>query len=188
LDFSHLLKAERTVRPVDLNAVLSSVLSDFELQIAEKKAVIIVDKLPVIESIGLQMNQLFYNLISNALKFVRAGVEPQIQVRCRMLDEGENGAPGLTGKDVVYYFITVSDNGIGFSSQYAEQIFEVFKRLHTRHEYPGSGIGLAICRRILQNHNGIMTATSNEGVGTTISMILPSRLAVNSESGLTPED
>ena len=182
LDFSRLLKAERIMRPLDLNAVLRVVLNDFDLQIAEKGAVIEADRLPTIEAIGLQMNQLFYNLIGNALKFVREGVPPQIHIRCRKLDEGENAVHGLHDNRVVYYFITVSDNGIGFNSQYAEQIFEVFKRLHTRHAYPGSGIGLAICRRILQNHGGIMTARSDEGAGTTISMILPSRQIVSSES------
>jgi signal transduction histidine kinase len=121
------------------------------------------------------MSQLFHNLIGNSLKFVRPGVKPHIEIRSRKLDEGENTVHGLHEGPVDYYFITISDNGIGFNSRYAEQIFEVFKRLHTRHAYPGSGIGLALCRRILQNHGGIMTAQSTEGVGTTISMILPSK-------------
>jgi PAS domain S-box-containing protein len=175
LDFSRLLKVEHMMRPVDLGAVVQAVLSDFDLRIAEKEATVHVDELPTIEAVNLQMNQLFYNLISNSLKFTREGVKPEISIRCRRLDEGEHAVHGIYDGEVIYYFITVSDNGIGFNSLYAEQIFAVFKRLHTRNVYPGSGIGLALCRRILQNHGGIMTAQSEEGVGTTIAMILPSK-------------
>jgi len=178
LDFSRLLKTERVMQRVDLNAVLNVVLNDLDLQITETGATIVADKLPVIEASGTQMSQLFFNLLGNALKFVRADIPPEIEIRSRKLDEGENAVHGLHNSPIDYYFITISDNGIGFNSQYAEQIFEVFKRLHTRHAYPGSGIGLALCRRILQNHGGIMTAQSEEGAGTTISMILPSKQMV----------
>jgi light-regulated signal transduction histidine kinase (bacteriophytochrome) len=185
LDFSRLVRGENRMRPVDLNTVVQSVLTDFELQIAEKQALIHVDKLPTIEAVPLQMNQLFYNLISNSLKFTREGLAPEISIRCRRLDEGEHAIPGLHNGNVVNYFITIADNGIGFDSAYAEQIFEVFKRLHTLHEYPGSGIGLALCRRILQNHGGIMTAQSGVGTGTTISMILPSAQTAVDRPGAT---
>jgi PAS domain S-box-containing protein len=174
LDFSRLLNTERRLVNVDLNQIVNMVLNDFELTIAEKSALVHVDELPVIEAVPVQMNQLFCNLVGNALKFVRAGVPPEIVIRCRRLEDSENAAHDLIAGEQEYYFITVTDNGIGFDSKYAEQIFEVFKRLHTPLEFPGSGIGLALCRRILQNHGGIMTAHGEVGAGTTISLILPS--------------
>ncbi len=172
LEFSRLLKAERATRPVDLNAVLDAVLVDFELQIGEKGATILKDALPTIEAVGLQMNQLFYNIIGNALKFIATDRPPKIEIRCSLADPSECGLAPLP--HVSYYRIAISDNGIGFNSQYAEQIFEVFKRLHTRSVYPGSGIGLALCRRIVQNHGGTLMADSEDGKGTTIIAILPS--------------
>lgn len=175
LEFSRLLNPEKLKVPVDLNQVIHDVRNDFELLIAEKQAVIEADPLPVIDAIRLQMNQLFYNMISNALKFVKPEVPPHIRIRCSVLAPEairsyiRKPLPGKT-----YYRISVIDNGIGFDNKYAEQIFEVFKRLHGREVYVGSGIGLSLCRRIVVNHGGYLYSESSPGQGATFHLILPS--------------
>lgn len=174
LDFSRLLKAEAHMNMIDLNLVASAVVNDFELAIEEKSALVAVGELPIIEGVALQMNQLFYNLLSNALKFTAADRIPQISITSRPATSAEVRAHiSRPAHDAPYYRITFSDNGIGFEPQYAEQIFEVFKRLHGRDYYPGSGIGLALCRRIVANHHGHLNATSTPGIGTIFHVLLP---------------
>ena len=176
LEFSRLLNNDAKFEKIDLNAVLENIKVDFELLIEEKKAKIKVDNLPVIDAVSLQMNQLFYNLINNALKFIPKGTNPEIKVTCKKINFDEvltyiqNALP-LTE----YYKISISDNGIGIEEQYLKQIFDVFKRLHGREEYYGSGIGLAICRRITGNHNGVITVNSKVGEGTSFHIILPEK-------------
>jgi light-regulated signal transduction histidine kinase (bacteriophytochrome) len=164
LEFSRLTeKAGNAQRePTDLNEVMRGVLGDFELLIQQKGARLEIGHLPTIQAVSLQMTQLFYNLLSNALKFTRAGQVPHISVRCKEIEE----APKR-------YEISVADNGIGFDQQYAEQIFEVFNRLNGRSEFEGSGIGLALCKRIAEAHNGSISAESVEGVGTVFKVVLP---------------
>jgi PAS domain S-box-containing protein len=173
LDFSRLLKLDAHMQPVDLSSILNAVISDFELTIEEKKATVRIGRLPVIQAVALQMNQLFYNLLSNALKFVRPDIAPEIVVDAQILDHEEVrqyiSNPLLYSN---YYHITFSDNGIGFEPKFAEQIFEVFKRLHGRHAYPGSGIGLALCKRIVTNHNGYIYVQSEVNRGTTFHIIM----------------
>lgn len=180
LDFSRLLKSDAHMQQVDLSAMLNAVISDFELTIEEKKATIRIGRLPVIEAVGLQMNQLFYNLLSNALKFVRPDISPEIVIDAQVMDHKEVGqyisSPFLNSN---YYHITFSDNGIGFDPKYAEQIFEVFKRLHGRHAYPGSGIGLALCKRIVTNHNGYIYVQSEINRGTTFHIIMADKSGLN---------
>lgn len=176
LDFSRLLKSESRMVPVDLNKIVTDIITDFELTITEKKAAIRVAALPVIEAVNLQMNQLFYNLISNALKFTTSGTIPTIDIRSERVNH-ESLQPYLASPLLFakYYHITVADNGIGLENKYAEQIFEVFKRLHGREIYPGSGIGLALCRRIVNNHGGAIYVESQVGKGTTFHLLLPDR-------------
>jgi signal transduction histidine kinase len=176
LAFSKLLKSESLMGPVALTEVATAVWSDFDLIAEEKDAEIQIDSLPVIQAVKLQMNQLFYNLLSNALKFTSPDRKPKLVISARELsaDELRRYIPkplAFTG----YYDISVSDNGIGFETQYNEQIFEVFKRLHTREMYPGSGIGLALCRRIAVNHGGFLYAVSEVGKGSTFHVVLPER-------------
>jgi signal transduction histidine kinase len=176
LEFSRLLKSEALVRPVNLQEVVAAVVSDFELLVTEKGATITVGHLPVIQAIGLQMNQLFYNLVSNALKFNKPDMAPLVAIHAETIGAGE--AARHIAKPLpfaTYHHITISDNGIGFDVKYAEQIFEVFKRLHGREMYPGSGIGLALCRRIVDNHNGSLYAVSAPNEGTIFHLILPDR-------------
>ena len=154
------LSVENQFTDVDLNKVIDNVLSDYELMISEKKAVINRDRLPVVKAIPLQMNQLFGNLISNALKYNDG--QPVITIRSKKL-----------GSDPEMLEITLGDNGIGFEPQYADQIFELFKRLHSKSEYNGTGIGLSICKKIIEQHNGTISATSNEGKGALFTIQLP---------------
>lgn len=166
LQFSKLAKIDQHFEPVDLNAVLSEVLADFDLNIEQKNAEIETDPLPIVPAIPLQMTQLFRNLISNALKYSRSGIRPKIAIRAEVISGLQNVAQETVK-------ITITDNGIGFSQQHAEQIFDIFQRLHGNDQYSGTGIGLAMCRKIMQNHNGSITAASKEGSGTAFTLLLP---------------
>ena len=139
--------------------------------IAQKNAVIDAQNLPTILAVPVQMHQLFLNLISNSLKYAKASVAPHIKITAEKvtLNESESGVK----KGGAFWKIEISDNGIGFEQQYAHKIFEVFQRLHGKTEYEGTGIGLAICKKIVQSHNGIITATGELNVGTTFTVLLP---------------
>ncbi|GAB2775801.1 hypothetical protein GCM10027275_18690 [Rhabdobacter roseus] len=177
LEYSRLLKSETQTVSTNLSQILKNVITDFELAIEEKQAQLNIEELPTLEAIPLQMNQLFYNLLSNSLKFIQKDVKPYISIRARLLSPQDLQQYKLAQTDRSYYEITFSDNGIGFDSQYSQQIFEVFKRLHTRQVYPGSGIGLALCRKIVQNHQGLLLVESELGKGTVFRIVLPGQQA-----------
>jgi PAS domain S-box-containing protein len=173
LHFSRLIHSDSVVRPINLNDTLKDIITDFELIITEKNAQIIIDHLPMIEGVGLQMNQLFHNLLSNSLKFTRDDVAPVITIGAKQLNPEEVKKHILKPQTQVDYFeIVVQDNGIGFEAEYSEQIFEVFKRLHTKELYAGSGIGLALCKRIVSMHGGALYSESEPGVGSVFHIIL----------------
>ncbi|MGN6164583.1 MAG: chemotaxis protein CheB [Flavisolibacter sp.] len=161
---------------VSLNTIVDEVLSDLELSIHEKQAKIEVAPLPEIEVITGQMRQVFQNIISNALKFCRNGITPNIKINAARVSE----LSFLDSFDAqgTYCRITISDNGIGFNQQYADRIFTIFQRLHTWDKYDGTGIGLAITKKIIERHNGIITAKSKEGEGASFIMVLPLRQEV----------
>ncbi|MCG7856541.1 PAS domain S-box protein [Flavihumibacter sediminis] len=174
LEFSRLLKSDNLMQQVDIQSTLDKVITDFELAISEKNAVVRVGKLPVIEAIGLQMNQLFYNLFSNALKFTVAHRIPEISITAEIT--GRKEAEKLTGIELFhenFHHFRFIDNGIGIEPEYRDQIFEVFRKLHARDLYQGSGIGLSICRRIITNHNGIIFVESVPGQFTCFHILLP---------------
>ncbi len=174
LDISRISHKVRFV-PVDLNNVLADVKNDFELLIQQKNATIQIEELPMIEASQLQMEQLFYNLINNALKFCKKEGNCYIKILCTQLTQEElENYPRLV-KTQTYYCITVQDTGIGFSQQYAEQIFIIFQRLNELSAYEGTGIGLAICKKIVTAHHGEIFATSNENEGAVFSVILPKK-------------
>lgn len=173
LEFSRLLNPDVRFITTKLQSIVKSITHDFELLIEERGAVIHIGQLPEIEAVSLQMNQLFYNLIGNALKFVEAGKVPVINIVSEKIDRGQVAMYIKSPLPVQYYKIEVRDNGIGIEEQYKKQIFEVFKRLHSRSEYSGSGIGLAICRRIVNYHNGAIYIESVQGQGTTFIILLP---------------
>jgi signal transduction histidine kinase len=172
LTYSRLTHVNRQFIPTDLNEVLNYVIDDFEIYIEEKKATIRSDALPSIMAIPLQMSQLFHNLIGNSLKFSKKDIPCMIDIRSRMLCDQERDDHGLDNS-YSYCEITIADNGIGFRQEYAENIFKIFHRLNHRGSYEGSGIGLALCRKIIGNHSGKLFATSEEHVGTCFTVILP---------------
>lgn len=173
LNFSRLLKTENIFSTVDLNHILRNVIDDFELKIQETGAVIHIDELPELEASPQQMNQLFYNLISNALKFKKQAQTPIIEVKASILTKVQSEIFPDLDSSVPYCDITVRDNGIGFNVKHVKHIFEIFKRLHTRSKFEGTGIGLALCRKIARNHCGEIYAESREGEGSVFHVLLP---------------
>lgn len=171
LDFSRISRDNKFIK-TDLNEVLEKVLIDFELIISEKRAKINKEIYPFIEAIPIQIEQLFHNLISNALKFSKEGNPPIITIWSALLAESERIAVGLS-EDKQYVEIVFEDNGIGFNNEFAEQIFVIFQRLNERNKYPGTGIGLSLCRGIAENHKGKIFATSMEDKGSAFHVILP---------------
>jgi signal transduction histidine kinase len=163
LNFSRAAGPVRMFREVDLSAVVQDVLSDLQLRVEQSGARIDVEPLPRIDADPTQMYQLLQNLLSNALKFRRPDAPLQIAVRAHDVDGSEGRMCRLT----------VEDNGIGFEQKYAERIFSVFKRLHGRNEYEGTGMGLAICRKIVDQHNGTIEAHGDPGRGARFIVTLP---------------
>ncbi len=170
LRLSRLSRSDIRYEPVDLNQIIARILDDLDIVIREKGALIEVDELPVLDAISGQMHQLFQNLISNALKFT-ADRTPRITIETRPATAEQLANFGLPDDDHVV--ITIRDNGIGFAGQYREKIFGMFQRLHGRSRFEGTGIGLTICRRILENHNGSISAEGQSGQGAAFHLILP---------------
>lgn len=164
---------------VDLNEKLQQVIADLEVPIEEKGARIEVEPLPVIKGYRRQLQQLFQNLLSNALKYSKPGVPPVITITATVATEGET--PFALSQDKTYHLIQVKDNGIGFEQVYAERIFQLFQRLHGKTEYPGTGIGLAIARKVVENHQGYIWAESKAGEGATFGVLLPVEKSVLNE-------
>jgi signal transduction histidine kinase len=146
------------------------VISDLEERIHRTNGRVELGALPTIEADPLQMRQLLQNLIANGLKFTRPGAPPVVMVASRQLDPAERNGDSVPGWE-----ISVSDNGIGFEEVYLDRVFELFQRLHGRHEYEGTGMGLAICRKIVQRHGGTITARSVPERGATFIVHLPQR-------------
>ncbi len=173
LAYSSLGDDEGMFVSIDLNLVLDNILVDFELVIADNAVVIERSTLPTIKAIPLQMNQLFTNLVSNALKFRKNDITARIEIRSRMLTAKQlQGYPDLR-KDLSWCEIIFRDNGIGFEQQHERQIFTIFQRLHSVEEYEGTGIGLSISSKIVENHRGLIFAESELGKGAAFHIILP---------------
>jgi PAS domain S-box-containing protein len=164
LAFSRVIRRTEPFVSVDLAAVTRDVLGDLEVRIEKSGAKVEVGDLPTIEADPMQMHQLILNLLSNALKFQPAGAQPVVKIRSRTFS-------ALSGEQLCE--ITVEDNGIGFEEKYLEKMFAVFQRLHGRSEYEGTGVGLAVCRRITDRHHGTITAKSQLGQGATFVVTLP---------------
>lgn len=155
LGFSRIGTATDPHVPVDLDAVAQEVVGDLELRIQETGAKVEISDLPTIEADPTQMRQIFQNLIGNALKYRREGVAPVVRVSAEVVD----GAAGpVNGTPAKLCRIRVEDNGIGFEPQFADRIFGIFQRLHGRGEFEGTGVGLAICRKIAERHGGTISA------------------------------
>jgi PAS domain S-box-containing protein len=177
LEFSRVTRVHNPFEQGDLNHVVKEVLNDLYLDVEDGKAEVAVEELPIISMVTSQMKQLFNNLLTNAIKFRRPGVLPRITIQSERLSNAEKDNLKLRNSNL-YFKITVTDNGIGFEEAYTERIFQLFQRLHGKAEYPGSGMGLAICRKITDNHRGLITANSVPGQGSAFTIILPETQAV----------
>ncbi|WP_133468680.1 sensor histidine kinase [Paraglaciecola marina] len=180
LDFSRITTRGKDFKSVDLNLVMEDILSDLEIASEESGSQITIDTLPTIQGDKGQMYQLFLNLLSNAIKFRKPEVAPDISITYKekhLSDEHTN-------LEIEWHILTITDNGIGFEQEFADKIFVPFQRLHGRSEYKGTGIGLAVCRRIVERHGGNISATSTLGVGTVFTVKIPATpvLFENTES------
>ncbi|HEY5748730.1 MAG TPA: PAS domain S-box protein [Chryseolinea sp.] len=173
LNYSRLSRGNAVFVEVDLNEIMTQVQSDFELLIAEKNATVHVEKLPAIHGDTQQLEQLFSNLVSNALKF--SSSDPVIRIQSKFVGPEQivNSPEHLP--EARYIEILVADNGIGFEPKYADLIFTMFQRLQDTQDYAGTGIGLALCKKIAENHQGFITATSEPGKGANFYVYFPDR-------------
>lgn len=162
-------------RAVSLNRIVSEAVDSLYVAIHESKATIEISSLPQITGDASQLGQLFQNLLANAIKFRRPNTPPHVLVNYQKLvvSQLSEEMRAVVGNQHSVAEIMISDNGIGFDARHAERIFQVFQRLHGRNQYPGSGIGLAICRRVAENHGGFITASSEPGKGTTFRVYFP---------------
>ncbi|GAB2551462.1 PAS domain-containing sensor histidine kinase [Spirosoma aerophilum] len=174
LSFSRISTQRKNTDFIPLNQVVNTILTDLELLIQETEAVVAVDPLPTIQGDQSQLEQLFQNLLSNALKFQQADSIPNIHVSSQQLPAAELPSfiqPSRSARH--YHRIDIRDNGIGFDEKYLDRIFQVFQRLHGKSEFAGTGVGLAICEKVVANHDGAITATSQPGRGSTFSIYFP---------------
>lgn len=163
LEFSRISTRGKPFNNVPLQQLIENTISDIEISIEESDAKIILDKLPEINADASQMHHLFLNLISNAIKFRKIDIKPIIEIQYCQEEIAQDQ----------WHIITVKDNGIGFEQEFSDKIFVPFQRLHARTEYKGTGIGLAICRRIVERHGGVISATSILGEGTVFRIEIP---------------
>jgi len=170
LMFSQVTRESVQYDPVDIKVVIENVKSDFELLIAQKNAQILYTQLPTVRGNSLQFYQLFSNLINNSLKFSKES--PTIEIS-HVIRSGSEITNATLDDETIYHCLLVRDNGIGFDPMYAEQIFELFNRLHNKRDYSGTGIGLALCRKIVENHRGVIKASSVKGEGAVFFIYLP---------------
>ena len=172
--YSHVSRGIHSNERVDLNQTLSYVLDDLELHIEEKGARVKAGTLPAIKGHPRQLQQLFENLIANALKYAKPDQAPQVEITARLVNGKDTGLPlGAAEESKQYHLVEVRDNGIGFGSEDAERIFNVFTRLHGNSEYKGTGVGLSIARKVAENHGGHIWAESVPGEGAAFKVLLP---------------
>ena len=172
LAYSRTNSADRVFVKTNLDEIAEEIQSDFSERIEETNAIIDFDSLGEATVIPFQFRQLLHNLIGNSLKFSKKGEPPYIKVKANRIKGKEIKIP-VTYPEKMYYQLTISDNGIGFDDAYKERIFEVFQRLNTESEFSGTGIGLAIVKKIVENHKGVITAHSEKGKGATFEIYLP---------------
>ena len=172
LTFSRTGTSERIFISTDLNIITNEAKVELRELIGDTDAVIEVGQMCHTKIIAFQFRQLMHNLITNAIKFHSPGVPPHVTINSNIVSgsilQNDNIVP-----QKMYCHISVKDNGIGFEPEYSKRIFDVFQKLHGKEEYKGTGIGLAIVKKIVENHNGIITATSNLGEGATFDIYLP---------------
>ncbi len=192
LTFSRVISRTEPFALVDLAQITQEVLSDLEVRIEKTGAEVVVGELPKLEADALQLRQLLQNLIGNALKFQPPNAKPKVEIGGRMITGREGnvtGFPetdprvsGMAADEQSFFQLVIKDNGIGFDEKYLDRIFAVFQRLHGRQEYEGTGIGLAVCRRIVDRHKGVISAKSRPGEGATFIVTLPMRHAAKAKA------
>ena len=173
LSFSRFSSNADVVKESDLNQLLEQVLIDLEVAIEEKNAEIKFDKLPTLPVVSSMIRQLFQNLISNSLKFCKKDVKPQIRITCKKIKGSQIPDAAAFHVHNSYYAISIADNGIGFEEKYHDIIFVIFKRLHSTTSFDGTGIGLAICKKIADKHDGYIYARSKLDQGSEFTLALP---------------
>ncbi|MEQ1584813.1 MAG: ATP-binding protein, partial [Cyclobacteriaceae bacterium] len=172
LAFSRISTAERKFESIDLGQLVEEVKDEFKERIEETKAVVDVNGVGKVNVIPFQFRQVLQNLMSNAFKFSKPGIPPHISIECHEVESSKVDFVNLMPKKK-YYQISISDNGIGFEAEYTDKIFKVFEKLHSKDEYAGTGIGLAIVKKIVENHNGFITAKSELSKGTKFDIFIP---------------
>ena len=173
LDFSRHTVSSNDFKKTPLNELVKNVVTELEVEIEKSNATINYEDLPVVSAVPGLMQQLFYNLFSNAIKFRKPSVDLVIDVKSEKISPMDLSKFYKYGQGKNYYKITVQDNGIGFDDKYAEDIFRVFKRLHSYQEFEGTGVGLSICKKIVEKHNGFIKAESKIDNGSTFIIGLP---------------
>lgn len=172
LSYSQIANGLQTAEHVDLNQILATVKSDLEIVIQDKNVSVESSELPVISGVSFQLHQLFLNLIANSIKFAKTNEPPVLRISSEIVYSAELPKE-LQAKNNLYYKIVLSDNGVGFEQEYADRIFEVFQRLNPKYDIKGTGIGLSIVKRVVQNHNGFIIAKSELGAGATFTIYFP---------------
>jgi light-regulated signal transduction histidine kinase (bacteriophytochrome) len=160
--------------PCDISEIVKEVLQELDPVIKEKKAVIIESPLPIIEGDEVQLKQLFKNVLENAIRFSKKNISPKIEIRCFGLTDEEKNISALQ-QTKQYYKMEISDNGIGFKQEYAQKIFQPFVRLNGKSAFAGNGLGLVICKRVVDNHQGILFAEGMD-TGSRFILIIPETL------------
>jgi PAS domain S-box-containing protein len=174
LEYSHVSFNPAQNEEIDLNEKIALILADLDMQVKEKNASVNVAPLPTIHGFRRQIQQLFQNLISNSLKYSKPGVDPVIDISSKEVKGSESGFKvGMADQEKLFYQIELKDNGIGFEPQSAEKIFGMFQRLHGNNEFSGTGIGLAIAKKVVENHHCYIKAEGEEGKGATFRLLLP---------------
>jgi len=173
LTFSRVTRNKESYIKTNLNEVISQIINDLEINIEQSSSKIRIDKLPVVYAMPSQMRQLFQNLLSNALKFTKPGTAPKVDISCDSFYGREIKNEVKLIPNAKYFRITIADNGIGFNEKFTDKIFTIFQRLHPRSEYEGTGIGLAVCKKIVENHHGIISVKSEPEKGSKFIVTLP---------------
>jgi len=173
LSFSRHSIGSSDYKDTDLNVLVKEVVAELEIEIEKSGAKMNISKLPTICAVPGLLHQLFFNLLNNAIKFRKKNEPPVITISSEELKNRTNGTPARMRRSITYHRIVVADNGIGFDAKYADEIFQVFKRLHSYHEYEGTGVGLSICKKIVDKHSGHITAESEPGKGSSFIIELP---------------
>jgi len=172
LDFSRANTTERIFKPCDLNAIVEESKHDLHERILEKQAIIKSENLPTINGVYIQISQLITNLLDNAIKYSRPEIKPHIKITASIIEGKKIDHPSANNQKE-YHTLKIADNGIGFEKEYANKIFELFQRLHHMNEYSGTGIGLAIVKKIVTNHNGFIIAEGKPNIGSTFTIYIP---------------